>query len=180
MEEIYLLKMFATQLNGLFKRIQENQLESIEDGARLLSQAAIAEGTIYIYGANEMTAVSNEATMGSEPLSHCSTFHPDESLDLLENRDRVLLITRYSSDPEALQLAKKLFEKRIPFVGISTHMEERHETLAELADVHIDLQLKKGLLPDDTGNRIGYPSSMAALYVYYGLKFTIEEILAEY
>ena len=107
-----MLKMFATQLNGLFNRIQENQLESIEDGARLLSQGAIAEGTIYVYGANEMAAVSHEATLGSEPLSFCSTMHHDESLDHLENRDRVLLITRYSSDPEALQLAKKLFEKR--------------------------------------------------------------------
>ena len=175
-----MLKMFATQLNGLFNRIQENQLESIEDGARLLSQGAIAEGTIYVYGANEMAAVSHEATLGSEPLSFCSTMHHDESLDHLENRDRVLLITRYSSDPEALQLAKKLVEKRIPFVAVSTHIEENQETLVELADVHIDLQLKKGLLPDDAGNRIGYPSSMAALYVYYGLKFTIEEILAEY
>jgi len=49
-----------------------------------------------------------------------------------------------------------------------------------LADVHINLQLLKGLLPDDFGNRYGYPSSMAALYVYYGIKFTIDEILAEY
>ncbi len=65
-------------------------------------------------------------------------------------------------------------------MAVSTHIEENQETLVELADVHIDLQLKKGLLPDDAGNRIGYPSSMAALYVYYGLKFTIEEILAEY
>ena len=94
--------------------------------------------------------------------------------------DRVLLITRYSSDPQALQLAKKLTEKQIPFVAISTHIEESHETLVELADVHIDLQLIKGLLPNDAGERFGYPSSMAALYVYYGLKFTIDEILAEY
>jgi hypothetical protein len=52
--------------------------------------------------------------------------------------------------------------------------------LSELADVHIPLQLTKGLLPDDFGNRYGYPSSMAALFVYHGLKFTIDEILAEY
>lgn len=172
--------MFATQINGLFNKIQESQMESIEDGARLLSQASIAEGTIYIYGTNEMAAVSDEATMGSEPLSRCKTLNPDESFDLLGNMDRVLLITRYSSDPQALQLARKLTERHIPFVAISTHMGESPETLVELADVHIDLQLKKGLLPNELGERFGYPSSMAALYVYYGLKFTIEEILAEY
>ena len=172
--------MFATQLNGLFKKIQESQMESIEDGARLLSQASIAEGTIYVCGTNEMAAVSHEATMGSEPLSHCTTLHPDESFELIGNMDRVLLITRYSSDPQALQLAKQLSDKQIPFVAISTHMGEAPLSLVDLADVHIDLQLKKGLLPDDVGERFGYPSSMAALYVYYGLKFTIEEILAEY
>jgi Domain of unknown function (DUF2529) len=172
--------MFATQLNGLFKKIQENQIESIEDGARLLSQASVAEGTIYVYGTNEMAAISHEATTGSEPLNHCTTLHPDESLERLENMDRVLLITRYSSDPQALQLAKKLTERQIHFVAISTHIEESHDTLVELADVHIDLQLIKGLLPNDAGERFGYPSSMAALYVYYGLKFTIDEILAEY
>ena len=30
--------------------------------------------------------------------------------------DRVLLVTRYSTDPEALQLAKKLTEKGIPLL----------------------------------------------------------------
>jgi hypothetical protein len=172
--------MFATQLNGLFNKIQENQMESIEDGARLLAQSIISDGTIYIYGPDEMAAVSSEALLGFEPLSHCTILQPDEPLELLGNTDRVLLITRYSSDPKALQLAKKLSEKTIPFVSICTHMEEGSENLSELADVHIDLQLKKGLLPNDEGGRIGYPSSMAALFVYYGLKFTIEEILAEY
>ena len=172
--------MFATQLNGLFKKIQESQMESIEDGARLLSQASIAEGTIYVCGTNEMAAVSHEATMGAEPLSHCIALRPDESLELIGNMDRVLLITRYSSDPQALQLAKQLSEKQIPFVAISTHMGEATLSLIDLADVHIDLQLKKGLLPNDMGERFGYPSSIAALIVYYGLKFTIEEILAEY
>ena len=146
--------MFATQLNGLFNKIQESQMESIEDGARLLSQASIAEGTIYVCGTNEMAAVSHEATMGSEPLSHCTVLHPDESLELIGNMDRVLLITRYSSDPQALQLAKQLSDKQIPFVAISTHMGEDPLSLVDLADVHIDLQLKKSLLPNDMGERV--------------------------
>jgi hypothetical protein len=44
----------------------------------------------------------------------------------------------------------------------------------------MNLQLSKGLLPDEVGNRFGLPSSMAALFTYYGLKFTFDEILAEY
>lgn len=65
-------------------------------------------------------------------------------------------------------------------MAVSTIKTESSENLADLADVHIDLKLAKGLLPDEEGNRFGYPASMAALFVYYGIKFTIEEILAEY
>jgi hypothetical protein len=75
-----------------------------------------------------------------------------------------------------LAIAEQLQVKEIPFVAVSTgggHLDE-------LADVHINLGLKQGLLPDDLGNRYGYPASIAALFVYYGLKFTIDEILAEY
>jgi hypothetical protein len=63
---------------------------------------------------------------------------------------------------------------------MSSVLEASDKDLTQLADVHIDLRLTKGLLPDETGNRYGYPSAMAALFVYHGLKFTIEEILAEY
>jgi hypothetical protein len=49
-----------------------------------------------------------------------------------------------------------------------------------LADVHIDLRIQRGLIPDETGNRYGYPTLIAALFAYYGIKFTLEEIIKEY
>ncbi|WP_375162354.1 DUF2529 domain-containing protein [Bacillus sp. V3B] len=172
--------MFTTQLHGLFQRIQEKQSEWIEDGARLLAQAAIADHTIYVYGTAEMDAVVCEALKGAEPLSHTTSLHSVDDLGQLTMMDRVLLVSRYSTDSEALQLAKKLSEKGIPFVAIASHIESNKETIVDLADVHIDLQLKKGLIPNDDGGRSGYPFSMAALFVYYALKLTIEEILVEY
>jgi hypothetical protein len=52
--------------------------------------------------------------------------------------------------------------------------------LHQLVDVHITSHLTKGLLPDDNENRFGFASAMIALYAYYGLMFTIQEIIAEY
>ena len=46
-----------------------------------------------------------------------------------------------------------------------------------LADVHIDLRIQRGLIPDETGNRYGYPTLIAALFAYYGIKFTLVEII---
>jgi hypothetical protein len=163
-----LLKMFTTQLTGLFKRIEEKGEFSFEDGARLLAQAPAGDGSIYIVGLGEMKAVELEAIEGAEPLKGAKMLNDVEELTAA---DRVLLITRFGEDAD--ELARKLFEKGIPVVSVSTGIVEN-------ADVHIDLGLKRGLLPDEAGNRYGYPSSMAALYVYYGLKFTIDEILAEY
>lgn len=163
------MKMFTTQLTGLFKRIEEKEEFSFEDGARLLAQGQ----TIYVVGFKEMKGVEFEALEGAEPLKGAST-----NIEEATSSDRVLLFTRTSDDQDAVELAGTLAEKGIPFVAVSTVVPDGK--LEELADVHIHLQLTKGLLPDDFGNRYGYPSSMAALYVYYGLKFTIDEILAEY
>ncbi|MCM3574530.1 MULTISPECIES: DUF2529 domain-containing protein [Mesobacillus] len=173
-----MLKMFSTQLTGLFNRLQEKEEFSIEDGARLLAQAAAGEGTVYIYGTKEMQAVALEAVYGEEPLQSAAIF--TEEVDL-EAADRVLIVSRYADDKEAVEAARGLQEKGIPFVSISTIRDDQEaESLDTMADVHIDLRIKKGLLPDEMGNRVGYPTSIVALFIYFGLKFTIEEILEEY
>lgn len=172
-----MLKMFSTQLTGLFNRLQEKEEFSIEDGARLLAQAAAGEGTVYIFGTKEMQAVAHEAVYGEEPLQSAGIFTEDVEL---EAADRVLIVSRYADDKEAVEAARELQEKGIPFVAISTVRGDDGESLDTMADVHIDLRLKKGLLPDEMGNRVGYPTSIVALYIYFGLKFTIEEILEEY
>ncbi|OIK16085.1 hypothetical protein BIV60_06360 [Bacillus sp. MUM 116] len=171
-----MLKMFTTQLTGLFKRIDEKEEFSFEDGARLLAQAPVGDGTIYLAGFREMKAVEFEALEGAEPFKVAKVL---SDLSLLTEADRVLIFTRTSVDSEAVSLAYELQEKGIPFVAVSSVGDEAGP-LVELADVHIDLRLKKGLLPDEFGGRYGYPSSMAGLFVYFGLKFTIEEILGEY
>ena len=173
-----MLKMFSTQLTGLFNRLQEKEEFSIEDGARLLAQAAAGEGTVYIFGTKEMQAIALEAVYGEEPLQSTAIFTEDVQL---KAADRVLLVSRYADDEEAVGVARDLQEKGIPFVAISTVRGENEVAgLDTMADVHIDLKLKKGLLPDEMGNRVGYPTSIVALYIYFGLKFTIEEILEEY
>ena len=176
-----MLKMFSTQLSGLFKRLQEKEEFSIEDGARLLAQAAAGEGIIYLYGAGEMGAIPLEAIHGVEPLKGATLLQLEQASEVT-SADRVLIVTRHSNDREAVELAQKLSNSGHSFVGVSTAVpnEGGSPGLDTLADVHIDLKITKGMLPDDFGNRFGQPTSMAALFIYYGLKFTIDEIMAEY
>ncbi|HWJ76896.1 MAG TPA: DUF2529 domain-containing protein [Niallia sp.] len=173
-----MLKMFSTQLSGLFKRLQDNNEEAIEDSARLLAQAIVSEGRIYVYATDEMAGVIDEAIYGLEPLANIEEWK-GQSLDSVRSSDRFLLFSRTSSDEEILRFATELEEAHISFIAVSSNGTESNE-LQELADVHIDLKLTKPLLPDDEGNRYGYPSLIAALFVYHGIKFTIDEIVKEY
>ncbi|MGD6874903.1 DUF2529 domain-containing protein [Bacillus infantis] len=175
-----MLKMFSTQLTGIFKKLVDKEEFSIEDAARLLAQAPAGEGRIQIYATREMKAAALEATEGAEPLASAAHWTDAHSENDIADTDRFLIISRHSNDEQAVALAKALSEKTIPFAAISTAVEGEGPSLAELADVHIDLKLTRGLLPDEEGNRFGYPSAIAALFVYHGLKFTIDEILSEY
>ncbi|WP_042354393.1 DUF2529 domain-containing protein [Bacillus rubiinfantis] len=173
-----MLKMFVTQLTGLFKKLSENEEFTFEDGARLLAQAPVGDGTMYVYGVGEMKAVEFEALEGAEPLKRAQRLNP-AVLESLSEADRVVIFSRFACDEQAIEVARTLKMKQIPFVTVATVSDETDE-LPALADVHIDLGLKKALLPDEMGGRVGYPSGMAALFVYYGLKLTIDEILVEY
>ena len=170
-----LSKMFTTQLSGLLKRISEKEELAIEDAGRLLSQSLISEGSIYMKGFGEMAAIESEAMHGAETLKDMKRWTPDARLT---EADRVLLAVRFSDDPEALQFAQQLAAKEIPFAAIASKTE--NVGMDELADAFIDLHLTKGILPDEEGGRTGFPSSVAGLYVYFLVKMTIDEIVAEY
>lgn len=179
-EELLMLKIFSTQLFGLFKKWQDNHEESIEDAARILAQASVGEGHIYIYGKQEMQAVGIEATEGVDALANAKVWDSSASFDDISASDRFLIITRESDDKEALLLAQHLSNQFIPFATISALPSDNTEQLASYSDVHFDLQLKQGLVPNESGERVGYPSAIGALFIYHGIKFTLDEILADY
>ena len=172
-----MIKMFTTQVTGLFKRIYDKQEFEIEDGARLLAQAVIGQGNVYMKGYGEMEAVTAEALFGAEPLPSAKRY--DSSIKLTE-ADRVLIVSRFSTDEEAVALGKKLSDDGVPFVAVSGVIEG-DDSLLDIADVHLDTKVIKGMLPgDEIGERVSFPSSMAALYLYFAMAFVIREMLEEF
>jgi hypothetical protein len=176
-----MLKIFTTQLTGYFKRIQEKEEFNIEDGGRVLAQAIMGDGHIYIYGKDEMQAVGLEASKGQEPLPGTKLLSSAAEIDHLSPADRVLLVSRTSTDSDVLEAARRSQELGILTVGISPVEKESSEaSLEHYVDVHIDTKLLTPLIPDDEGNRYGFPAVMTALYAYYALYLTIKEIISEY
>jgi uncharacterized phosphosugar-binding protein len=175
-----MLKIFMTQLSGYFKKIAEQEEFNLEDGARLLAQAVFGDGHIYIHGFHEMEAVVLEAIKGQEPMPKAKKLIENGALAKVNETDRILLVTRFSNDKEAIALAQLLKEKGLQIVGLSAVVNESNLSLADYVDVHIDTKLVKPLIPDEDGNRFGFPAIMTALFAYYGLYFTMKEILEEY
>ncbi len=80
-----------------------------------------------------------------------------------------------------MEIAERLKKHDIPFVSIAAAPKEITEpSLTALADAHIDTKLLKPLIPGEDGSRFGFPAMMVALYAYYGLIFTLKEIVEEY
>lgn len=82
--------MLSTQLTGLFQRITEHE-KTLEEIARLLAQAAVGEGTIFIAAFGEMKAVTAAAIYGAEPLTAAREWKPDS---LVTGTDRVFILAK--------------------------------------------------------------------------------------
>ncbi|WP_297991301.1 DUF2529 domain-containing protein [Anoxybacillus sp.] len=171
-----MLKILCTQLAGVFQRISAQEEQQFEDAARLLAQAMISEGTIFIYGIGEMEAVVVEALHGAERFPNVKRFNMDD----VTTADRVLIISRFCTDEEAIRLAKQLREQNIWTIGMSSIVGETTTSLVDHVDVHIDLCLKQPLVPIEDGTRIGFPSALAALFAYHSLMLMTKDIVAEY
>ena len=144
---------------------------NIEDSARLLAQALVGEGFIYLHGTNEMDGIVAEALFGAEPMKQAKRLFENGKEVEVTSADRVLLISRFSTDEEVVAIAKLQADGH-SIVGISA-IQEGTESLEQYTDVHIDTKLLKGLIPDDEGNRYGFPSLMIALFAYHGIKLQL-------
>jgi hypothetical protein len=173
-----LLKIFTTQLTGVFKKIAEDEFV-IEEASRILAQTILSEGTIYFHGTKEFEAISREAVEGEERLQNTKSLKEINNYEELGQQDCVVIATRYSSDEEAIAISKKLQAKEIKLIGISSNNIE-YDSFSKLVDVHIDLKKIDRLVPLTDGKRIGYPIIMAGLFAYFGLYLTTTEILFEF
>lgn len=101
-----MLKIFSTQLSGYFSRVSQKEEMNIEDSARLLAQALVGEGFIYLHGTNEMDGIVAEALFGAEPMKHAKRLFENGKEVEVTSADRVLLISRFSTDEEVVAIAK--------------------------------------------------------------------------
>ncbi|KOS60828.1 DUF2529 domain-containing protein [Lysinibacillus agricola] len=168
-------KILTTQLSGLLQRITQNEEEAIEETARLLAQAGIGEGNVYFACFGEMQVVELNACQAVERFAKLVPWTKDT---VITEADRVCIFTRGAHDEEALALAHQLNNHFIPFAAVASEVADSENPLADLAYTYISTRIRGGLLPNDLGERIVVPHSIAALFVYEAVKIAYDEMLA--
>lgn len=171
-------KILSTQMSGLFQRIIQNEEEAIEETSRLLAQASIGQGNIYFACFDELLAVETNALLGAEPFTNLKGW---SATTPLTEADRVCIFTTESNNPEALSLAKQLYENFIPFSVVSSEPKSESNELSELAYTYVSMKIRGGILPHPTklGERVVIPNLMAALFIYEAIKLNYDEMICD-
>lgn len=168
-------KILTTQLSGLLQRIAQSEESSIEETARLLAQAGVGQGNVYFACFGELQAIEVNALLATERFLKLLPWTKDVPLT---SADRVCIFTRSCKDEQALALAKYLSDAFIPFSAVSSEANDQENELANLSFTYISLKVRGGIMPNDIGERIVVPHTLAALFVYEAVKVAYDEMLA--
>lgn len=169
------MKIFATQLQGIFQSIASKQEEAFEDASRLLLQAVSGPGTLYIAAAPPLKGTA---------VSLCS--HPDAPEGLvftedipsgMQEADRLLLLAdKDSNNMISWQEAAGRVSASSVIIGPASAKESAE---LEALDVWLDTFVRGGIVPTDTGEKHGDPASLAVLFTGQLLFLYMQEMLEE-
>lgn len=158
------MNLFPSQLNRFLEHLSQQQT-AIDSIAGVLAQAAVAEGTIFVAAFGEMKAVTAVVLHSEEPLAAAVEWSP---ASIVTSTDRVWIL---APNEEGNELAGRLSDANIPFALVSAQTKE-----SELADAFLPLG---SIVLQDAGRPLMVPHAIAALFIYYAVKLSIEQLLAE-
>lgn len=158
-----MLKIFNTQLNGIFSKI-DAQIEEIEIASQLLMQAANGEGKIRIKTFDEINNFHNFMINGQESLPHSESLNKLDEIKKIDSTDRVLLAGTFFTE-ELNEWITKLNDYDIDFVVIANKdkTDKAHESLMH----YIDLSTPRAIVPTADYSKIITPHLMVLNYIYY-------------
>ncbi|KAA1039272.1 DUF2529 family protein [Macrococcus equipercicus] len=163
-----MLKIFNTQLNGIFKKIDAQETE-IDIASRLLAQAVVGEGRIFVKGFGDLRYFEDFIVESEESLFGAEKMITESVLD---RTDRVLLMAD-TYDDAVIEYIKDLDEFDIDYVLVC-NKDERINSMN-----FIDLSTPRALVPMEDFSRIIKPHLMAMNYIYYAIYAGMKELLEE-
>ncbi|MCE4957573.1 DUF2529 family protein [Macrococcoides caseolyticum] len=163
-----MLKILGTQLNGIFKKIDMQETE-LDIAGRLLAQAVVGEGKIYVKGFGDLKHFESFVVNGKENLFDVDFYISDA---LVDKTDRVLVMSDVY-DECTVEFVDSLESRDIDYVLVCN----RHDDITAMN--FIDLSTPRALVPTEDFSRIITPHVMAMNYIYYAIYSVMHEMLVE-
>ena len=163
-----MLKIFNTQLNGIFKKIDAQEVE-LDIASRLLAQAVVGEGNIWVKGFGDLKYLEEYIVNSNESLPDSKVWITDTVVD---KTDRVIVMAEtYNED--VIEFVTVLEDSDIDYVLICN----AHENIQSMN--FIDLSTPRAIVPTEDFSRIITPHAMAMNYIYYVIYANMKEMLDE-
>lgn len=170
------MKIFATQLQGIFQSIASKQEEAFEDASRLLLQAVSGTGTLYVAAVPLLKGTAY--SLCNHPDAPEGIVYTDVIPDDLQETDRLLLLAD-SKGADELSLWHKTASRAVASsVMIGPGSGEDQIELDPL-DVWLSTFVRGGIVPSDTGEKHGDPTALASLFTGQLLFLYMKEMLEE-
>ncbi len=171
------MKMYITQLRGVFENLSELNDEPIEETGRRLAQTIVSGGTIYVHGIGPFTSMVEEITNSANALPSTKLWERGkEAQKPPSNMDTLLLLISKDKQTEALQF---LPDTDSQVIGILQGFEAIPDRLNNQLDVQLTLPDSGALIPFNDSQKIGDPIAFAQLFLYHLIYFSTMEILDE-
>lgn len=163
-----MIKIFNTQLNGIFNEINAQE-EELDIASRLLAQAVAGEGKIYVKGFGDLKYFEDFTTMSEEALFEAEKLITESVID---RTDRVLIMADYYDDA-VKEYIEDFEQKDIDYVLVCNKND------AVTSRNFIDLCTPRAIVPAEDFSRIITPHVMAMNYIYYIIYAGMKELLDE-
>lgn len=172
------MKMYITQLRGVFEAISRDNEEALEETGRRVAQSLVSGGQVYVHGWTSLSAVVHEATESPNALPGAKPLLDEPGQPVtLSDQDTLLLFVPAEYENEALNWNQKFRSSGADLIAIS--FQKDNPSFDEAWDGHLTLPPAQPLIPFTDTKKIGEPSSLAALFLYHLIFFSVMEILDE-
>ncbi len=174
-----MLKIFTTQLMGVFQNIQKENEWNLEEGSRLVCQTIVSDGHVYVYGSESLqSTILTESLSGANSLPKSRPLLDDHhEIHALSSFDTVLLFSE-ELDESLFDVYSKIKPSGSNIIVISNQTDKKPSWINDV-DCFLNLGVKGPLVPTDNGKKIGNPIIFASLYMYMALYLNIVDILEE-
>ncbi|QQK81673.1 DUF2529 family protein [Salicibibacter cibi] len=171
-----MIKSYTTQLQHVFHTIGKQE-EAIADGARLLAQALVGEGTIYVIANKRFSALADTMVQNKDTPKRIQRMTQQQK-KALTTADRMLVLSEGTETKEELLHLQDLLQAHIPivFLGPGSPGLSFEEGMEEPMVITTP---SSPIVPAPDGNKCGYPTEIAIIYAYQAMMFELSEMIAD-